>query len=74
VAGRNGPLGQGPSGKPFAISEEEVRAAWEKVRARARNLRPPDHDAMTAITDLAAARTRRRRVLGGLINEYEQAA
>jgi hypothetical protein len=33
VPGRNGPEGQGPSGKPFAISKEEVRAAWEKVRA-----------------------------------------
>ncbi|MBV8432393.1 MAG: group II intron reverse transcriptase/maturase [Solirubrobacterales bacterium] len=33
VPGRNSPQGQGPSGKPFAISREEVRAAWEKVRA-----------------------------------------
>jgi RNA-directed DNA polymerase len=33
VPGRSGPEGQGPSGKPFAISREEVRAAWEKVRA-----------------------------------------
>jgi len=32
VPGRSGPGGQGPSGKPFAISREEVRAAWEKVR------------------------------------------
>jgi RNA-directed DNA polymerase len=31
--GRSGPAGQGPSGKPFAISVQEVRAAWEKVRA-----------------------------------------
>jgi hypothetical protein len=29
---------------------------------------------MTAITDLAATRIRRRRVLGRLINEYERAA
>jgi putative transposase len=42
---------------------------------RARNLRPPDHDASTTapVTDLAA-RIRRRRVLGGLIHEYERAA
>jgi len=43
---------------------------------RARNLRPPDADdiATVLVTDLAAARIRRREVLGGLIHEYEQAA
>jgi len=43
---------------------------------RGRSLRPPDCDdiAMAATTDLAAARIQRRRVLGGLINEYERAA
>jgi hypothetical protein len=43
---------------------------------RARNLRPPDGDdsTMAAITDLATARIRRRRVLGELISDYEQAA
>jgi putative transposase len=43
---------------------------------RARNLRPPDSDdiTMAATTGLAAARIRRRRVLGGLINEYRRAA
>jgi putative transposase len=43
---------------------------------RGRNLRPPDCDdtTMAATSDLAAARIQRRRVLGGLINEYEQAA
>jgi len=43
---------------------------------RAGNLRPPDRDASTAaeITDLTAARIRRRRILGGLINEYDRAA
>ena len=30
--------------------------------------------ATSPMTDLAAARMRRRKVLGGLINEYEQAA
>ena len=43
---------------------------------RGRNLRPPDcHDiTMAATSDLAAARIQRRRVLGGLINDYERAA
>ncbi|HEY2262404.1 MAG TPA: integrase core domain-containing protein [Streptosporangiaceae bacterium] len=43
---------------------------------RAGNLRPPDwDDIITApVTDLAAARIRRHRVLGGLIHEYERAA
>ena len=43
---------------------------------RARNLRPPDCDdiTMATATDLAAARIRRRRVLGGLIHEYKRAA
>jgi putative transposase len=43
---------------------------------RARNLRPPDcDDIVTApVTDLAMAPIRRRKILGGLINEYERAA
>ena len=43
---------------------------------RARNLRPPDCDdiTMATIIDMTAARIRRRRVLGGLIHEYERAA
>jgi hypothetical protein len=43
---------------------------------RARNLRPPVcGDIVTApVTDLATARIRRRKVLGGLIHEYERVA
>jgi hypothetical protein len=39
-------------------------------------LRPPNTSgvAPAAITDLTTRRIRRRRVVGGLINEYEQAA
>ena len=33
VPGRSGAGGAGPPGKPFVITREEVRAAWEKVRA-----------------------------------------
>ena len=56
---------------------EEYAAHYNRHRPhRARNLRPPDSDevTMTAISDLAVARIRRRRVLGGVINEYQRAA
>lgn len=37
--------------------------------------RPPDHDKLPApVADLSAARVRRRNIVHGLINEYEQAA
>jgi putative transposase len=55
----------------------EYAARYNQHRPhRSRNLRPPDCDEITpaVITDLATARIRRRRVLGGLINEYERAA
>ncbi|MEO3745308.1 integrase core domain-containing protein [Plantactinospora sp. B5E13] len=40
-----------------------------------RGQRPPDRDTAPApVTDLGAVRVRRRRVVHGLINEYEQAA
>jgi putative transposase len=43
---------------------------------RGRNLRPPDGgDSITApVTDLATPRIQRRKVLGGLIHEYQRAA
>jgi hypothetical protein len=42
---------------------------------RARSLRSPDDDGITApATDLATAQIRRREVLGGLIHEYQRAA
>ncbi len=59
-----------------AVLDEYV-AHYNRHRPhRARNLRPPECDdiTMAATTDLAAARVRRRRVLGGLIHEYERAA
>jgi hypothetical protein len=40
-----------------------------------RGQRPPDRDTLPApVADLSAVRVRRRKVLHGLINEYEQAA
>jgi transposase InsO family protein len=40
-----------------------------------RGQRPPDRDALPApVADLGVVRVRRRKVLHGLINEYEQAA
>ena len=43
---------------------------------RARNLRPPDYDdrATGPVIDLATARIRRKKILGGLIHEYQRAA
>jgi hypothetical protein len=56
---------------------DEYAAHYNRHRPhRARKLRPPDCDdtIMATTTDLATARIRRRKVLGGLIHEYEQAA
>ena len=56
---------------------DEYAAHYNRYRPhRARDLRPPDgDDSITApVTGLTTARMRRRRVLGGLIHEYEQAA
>jgi hypothetical protein len=54
----------------YAVHYNRHRRHW------ARSLRPPDRDDITtaAITDMTTARIRRRRVLGGLINEYRQSA
>jgi putative transposase len=59
-----------------AVLDEYV-AHYNRHRPhRARNLRPPDRDHIITfpVTGLATARIRRRKVLGGLIHEYERAA
>jgi putative transposase len=56
---------------------EEYAAHYNRHRPhRARGLRPPDGDGITTapVPDLATARIRRHRALGGLIHEYEWAA
>jgi putative transposase len=56
---------------------DEYAAHYNRHRPhRARNLRPPDagDTASAPVTNLAAARIRRRNILAGLIHEYEQAA
>ena len=56
---------------------DEYAAHYNEHRPhRARNLRPPGAAEMApaVIADLATPKIRRRRVLGGLINEYERAA
>jgi putative transposase len=60
----------------LAVLDEYVAHYNQHRPHRARNLRPPDADDMVTapVTDLAAARIRRRKILGGLIHEYEQAA
>jgi putative transposase len=59
-----------------AVLDEYVAQYNHHRPHRARNLRPPDsHDIPTAYaTDLTTARIQRRRVLRGLINEYQRAA
>jgi hypothetical protein len=59
------------------LSENEYAAHDNRHRPhRARNLRPPDCDDITAaaVSDLTTAKIRQRTVLGGLIYEYERAA
>jgi len=60
-----------------AVLDEYV-AHYNRHRPhRARNLRPPDSGgdiAAMPVTALATARIRRRKVLGGLIHEYDRAA
>ena len=59
-----------------AVLDEYVGHYNEHRPHRSRDLRPPDYGSITMakITDSTTAKTRRRRVLGGLINEYERAA
>jgi len=59
-----------------AVMDEYLAHFNQHRPHRARNLRPPDHDDSTtaAVTDLATAPIRRRKVLGGLIHEYKRAA
>ena len=59
-----------------AVLDEYVVHYNQHRPHRARDLRPPDCNDITETetAGLAAARIQRRRVLGGLINEYERAA
>jgi putative transposase len=59
-----------------AILDEYAVHYNEHRPHRARNLRPPGavEGTLAVITDPAAPEIRRRRALGGLINEYERAA
>jgi putative transposase len=59
-----------------AILDEYVTHCNRHRPHRARNLRSPDYDDISTapVTDLATARIRRHKVLGGLIHEYERIA
>jgi putative transposase len=69
------PLIAGP--RHLSAVLDEYAAHYSRYRShRTRNLRPPDCGdiILTGIAELAAARIRRRRVLGRLVNEYQRAA
>jgi transposase InsO family protein len=55
---------------------DEYLAHYNRHRPhQGRGQRPPDRDTLPApVTDLSAVRVRRRTLVHGLINEYEQAA
>jgi transposase InsO family protein len=84
VGTRHGAVGCGDRGgeipprspRANALSERWVRTVRAEVTDRMLIAGPPDCDdiTMAATSDLAAARIQRRRVQGGLINEYERAA
>ena len=59
-----------------AVLDEYVTRYNRHRPHRARNLRPSDGEGVVTapVTDLAVVRIRRRKVLGGLIHEYERAA
>ena len=59
-----------------AVLDEYVAHYNQHRPHRARNLRSPDsRDVTTAVvSDIRTAEIRRRKVLGGLINEYQRAA
>lgn len=66
-----------PAGFDLRAVLDEYAAHYNRHRPhRAQDLRPPDSDdiSVAAVTDPTTAEIRRRRVLGGLINEYERAA
>ena len=57
-----------------AVLDEYARHYNQHRPHRARNLSPPHRDETTPVAGLSEAKLRRRRVLGGLISEYPQAA
>jgi putative transposase len=76
--GTPGVSGSGPGLQhpPPAGCAGRVPDALQRDRAhQGRGQRPPDRDTLPAqVADLSTVRVRRRKVLHGLINEYEQAA
>jgi hypothetical protein len=57
------------------VLDEYVAHYNQRRPHRARNLRSPDSRDVTAmVSDMRTAEIRRRKVLGGLINEYRWAA
>jgi hypothetical protein len=61
---------------PRTVLEQYAVHHDQRRPRRARNLRPPDYDdsATGPVIDLVTARIRRKKILGGLIHEYQRAA
>lgn len=59
----------------LAVLRESLTHYNGRRAHQGRGQRPPDRDTLpTPVTDLGTVRVRRRKVVHGLINEYEQAA
>jgi hypothetical protein len=63
------------AGHLLAVLGEYVARYNGRRPHQGREQRPPDwHTLLASVTDLDAVRVRRRKVVYGLVNEYEQVA